>query len=166
MTILGISIGTSRTGICILKDGVLLDRQIHNYTATWSDNKLRIITKRYKQYILKRNVSAIVVKIPPINKHTKAIKQILKKIEGLATEYYLEFDLVTKSEIKHTLHLRSTDEIIKYALQLYPEINYMHEKGKSKDDTYYNKLYEAVLAAHVYQQRQLVRAEQIAHSKE
>jgi RNase H-fold protein (predicted Holliday junction resolvase) len=164
MTILGISVGTTRTGVCVLKNGILLDRHIHNYQATWSDNKLRIVTERYKRYILKRNVTAIIVKIPPLKKHTKAITKIIKRVEALAKEYSCEFDLVTKTEIKHITAMRSTNELIEYARRLYPELIAMYEKGKANDHSYYQKLYEAILAAHIYQERQRVRAEQLAHT--
>jgi RNase H-fold protein (predicted Holliday junction resolvase) len=162
MTILGISIGTTRTGVAVLKDGVLLDRHIHNYQATWSDIKLRIITSRYKQYILKRNVTAIIVKIPPLKKHTKSITRILKRIEALAEEYHCEFDLVTKRELKDVTGMRSTSDLIEFARRLYPELIAMYEKGKANDHSYYRKLYEAILAAHIFQERQRIRAERMA----
>jgi len=164
MTILGISIGTTRTGVCVLKDGQLLDRHIHNYKTAWSDAKLRKIVNSYRRYILKRNVTAIIVKIPPLNKHTPAVGRILNRIEALAKEYSCEFDLVTKSEIKHSTSIRSTNELVKYARLLYPELAAMFEKGKANDHNYYKKIYEAVLAAHVFQERQRIRAEQIANA--
>ena len=166
MTILGISIGTTRTGVCILKDGVLLDRHIHNYQDLWSENKLRIIINRYKQYILKRNVTAIIVKIPPLKKHTKPITQILKRIEALAKEYHCEFDLITKSEMKYITGVRSTNELIKYTLLLYPELTATIEKGGQNDHSYYKKLYEAILCAYIYKERQYNRAQQIANATE
>jgi len=161
MTILGISIGTTRTGVCILNDDVLLDRHIHNYRSAWSDHKLRVIINRYKQYILKNNVSAIIIKIPPLKKHTKPITQILKRLEALAKEYYIDFDFITKSEIKHVINVRSTTELIKYTTLLYPELEAVYDNGTQKD-SYYKKLYEAVLCAHIFKERQKVRAQQQA----
>lgn len=120
MTILGISVGTSRTGVCILKDGLLLDREVRNYLSAWSEAKLRIIVNRYRQYIRKPGVTAIMVKIPPLRKHTKPIARLLKSIEKLARENDCLFDLITKKELKHRTGTRSTDELIDYARRLYP----------------------------------------------
>jgi len=166
MTCLGISIGTTRTGVCVLKDGTLLDRHIHNYQSNWTDHKLRIIINRYKQYILKYNISAVIVKIPPLKKHTKQVGQVLKRLEKLANEYGCEFDLITKSELKHITGTRSTNEIIRYTLLLYPELEFVFEKGSPNDHSYYRKLFEAVLSAHVYCEKQQIRAMQIKRAME
>lgn len=166
MTILGISVGTTRTGMCILKDDVLVYGRVRDYRKVWSDAKLRVIIRDYRHYILKYNVSAIIVKISPLNKHTPALRKVLKRLEGLAAEYGITFDLTTKSELKHSLHLRSTNELILYARQLYPELAPLFEKDAASDHRYYKKLYEAVLAAHFFQKRLLIRAEQTAHTTE
>jgi len=153
MTILGISIGTTRTGISVLRDGILLDRQIHSYDEPWSDNKLRIIINRYKRYVRKRNVQAIIVKVPPTKKHTKAIKQIIKRLEILAKQQKCSFDLITKNEIQHQLHLHSTIALTECARLFYPELNGIYQKGELNEHRYYKKLFEAVLAAHIYWER-------------
>ena len=158
MTVLGISIGTSRIGVCILQDDVLLDRHVHDYPTLWSDTKLRMILSRYRQYLHKYQVNAVIVKVPPVQRHTKALLRLIRRTEALAKEYYSEFDLITKSEIKHTLNLRSTNEIIKYAAVLYPQLSALYRKGIRTNHSYYKKLYEAVLAAHIYKERQNAKA--------
>jgi RNase H-fold protein (predicted Holliday junction resolvase) len=166
MTVLGISIGTSRTGVCVLHNDTLLDRHIHDYPTLWSDTKLRIILNRYRQYLHKHKIDAVVVKIPAIHRHTKPLLRLIRRVEALAKEYNCEFDLITKSEIKHTLSLRSTNEIVKFSSMLYPELSALYEKGIATNHSFNKKVYEAVLAAHIYKERQRVRARQIAHTKE
>eukprot|EP01037_Dinobryon_pediforme_P007925 gene7925-7995_t len=145
------TIGTTNTGVCVLKDGMLLDRHIHTYHAAWSDHKLRIITNRYRQYVLKHNVTAIMVKIPPMHKRTPYIAQIMKQVEALAKEYGCEFDFVLKGELKDSVGARSTADLVLCAKYLYPELTALFERGKANDHSYYKKLYEAVLAAHNYE---------------
>lgn len=157
MTILGISIGTTRTGVCVMRDGVLLDRQMHNYYTVWSETKLRIILNRYKHYILKRKVQAIIVKIPPPRKHTKAITLLLKRVEALAKEHHCSFDLITKKEIAHALNLHSSTALNEYARLLYPELIFCYEKGADNDHKYYKKVFEAVLSAHIFEKRQQLK---------
>lgn len=157
MTIFGISVGTDRAGVCILKDELLVERRVHNYRKVWSDDKLHIIIKQYKQYIQKYRVKAIIVKIPPLRKHTPAICLLIKHIERLARDYDCEFDLITKSEIKSVCGLHSTKEIILHTRMLYPELRTLPSEGDKIDHGYYKKLYEAVLSAHIYQDRQRIR---------
>jgi hypothetical protein len=152
MTILGISIGTVRTGVCLIRDGELLDGEfrVHRFSSQLSEKKLRAIPKTYRQYLRKYPVQAIMVKIPPLKRHTKATGRIIKGIEALAKEYQCKFDLITKSELKHVTSLRSTDEIIDFTRRLYPELAPIYEKGLPNGHAHYRKLYEAVLSAHVY----------------
>jgi len=161
MTILGISVGTTRTGVCVLKDGVLQDRRVHDYKTMWSDGKLHAILKDYRHYILKHNVTAIILKIPPLNNHTPAVRRLLRRLEALAREYSIMFDLITKTELKSFTGARSTDELIDYTRRLYPELNVLYDKGISNHHNYNKKLFEAVLSAHVFQEKQRIRALQI-----
>jgi RNase H-fold protein (predicted Holliday junction resolvase) len=159
MTILGISIGTTSTAVAILRNGKLLDRELHTYHEVWSDMKLRQIINRYKRYVKKRNVQAIIVKIPPPRKHTKAMKLILKRVEALAKDHHCHFDLITKSEMRHELHLHvhSTNMLIECARVLYPDLGALYQKSIMNDHRYYRKLFEAVLAAHIYQEREGIK---------
>lgn len=166
MTILGISIGTTRTGVCVLKDGQLLDREVHNYLRSWSEAKQRIIVNRYRQYIKRHGVTAIMVKIPPLRRHTKPITRLLKDIESLAREHDCLFDLITKKELKHRTSTRSTGELIDYARRLYPELSPLFEKGVPTEYMYYKKLFEAVLAAHVFNEMQQARAARMGTTTE
>jgi RNase H-fold protein (predicted Holliday junction resolvase) len=164
MTILGISLGTARTGVCVLKDEVLIDKQMHEFNDTWSDSKLRIIINCYKRYILKHNVTAIIVKIPPLDKIKKPLSLMMKHLEKLAKKQHCEFDLTTKFELKHRIGVRSTKELIAYTTLLYPELSTMFDKGVKNEHSYYKKLFEAIIAAYIYQERQQVRAQQLANT--
>lgn len=166
MTIFGISIGTTRTGVCILKDEALIEWNMHEFPRVWSDNKLRIIIQQYKRYIARHNVNAVVVKIPPIKNHTKSIKQLLKAVEKLAKEHGCEFDLTSKKEIKGFYTLKNTDALIEYTQIKYPSLRSTYLKSIATNHRYHKKLYEAVLGADLYQERQRVRTLQIVNTKE
>lgn len=153
MTILGISIGTALTGACILRDGVLLDRNIHGYHDSWSDRKSRSILNKYKQYVIKHKVTGIIVKVPAPEKHTNAIKTLIKRIESLAQKHNCEFDLITKSELKHRTGARSTSELIAYTTLLYPELSPLFDRGIADGHRYNRRIYKAVISAYLFQQR-------------
>ncbi|MEO6520604.1 MAG: hypothetical protein ABIN91_02930 [Mucilaginibacter sp.] len=156
MTVLGISIGTKGTGICVLRDGELIDANVHYYHTPWSDLKLRAIVNQYRHYVRRYGVTAIIIKVPPPINHTPAVRRIMAQVEGLAKQYYCEFDLTTKTEIRSTLSLRS-GEIAGFARQLYPELQAIYEKGARNGHGYHKKLYEAVLSAYLFQQRKRAR---------
>jgi RNase H-fold protein (predicted Holliday junction resolvase) len=158
MTVLGISIGTARTGIAILEDGRILERQVHVYQATWTENKLRIITNKYREHVRRHNVTAIIVKIPPLSRHSKAVSRLIRSVEAIAKETYCDFDLVTKNEIKDRLCLSSTEEMVKFAPMLYQELLPLYKEGLATGHSFYKKIYEAVLAAHIYAERQKLKA--------
>jgi hypothetical protein len=166
MTILGISIGTSQTGICVLQDDILLERHVHYYHRVWSGAKLHTLVNRYRRYILKHQVTAIMVKIPPLEKHTPAVTRLLKRVERLAKKYNCLYDLITKSELKHVTGMRSTRELIDYTRRLYPELSSLYDKGRLINHPYDKKLFEAVLSAHVFKERQHIRARRIAQTTE
>ncbi|WP_439695181.1 hypothetical protein ACFGVS_19120 [Mucilaginibacter sp. AW1-7] len=158
MTIFGISIGTSRTGVCILQDGKLIEMHVHDYPALWSDKKLKKILNRYRQYLKRYPVTDVIVKIPSKSGLSKEVRRLMRRTEALAKEYYCTFDLTTKIEIKGTLLLRSTDEMVRFAREAYPQqLAALYSKGVATNHSYHRKLYEAVLAAHIYEERQRVR---------
>jgi hypothetical protein len=150
MTILGISVGTVRTGICVLKDGELHDGEYRVYKnqGPVSEKKLDAIAKAYRQYLRKYPITAVMVKIPPLSRQSDAIRSIIKRIEALAREFGCELDLITKTELKEANSLRSTEEIIDFARRLFPELDPLFQRGLKNGHSYYRKVYEAVLAAH------------------
>lgn len=152
MTILGISIGTTQTGVCVLKESELIDWQIHEFKHEWSENKLYRIIQQYKRYIVKNNVNAIMVKIPPTSSVSKPLAQIYKKLVVLAKKHNCKIDFILKNEIKEKLILENTEEIIELAIRKFPVIMPMYEKGIHNKHSYYKKLYEAILSAYLYEQ--------------
>lgn len=153
MTLLGISVGATRTGVCILRGGTLLDRQVHMYQSAWSDDKVRVIGNRYLAYIRKYKVDAIVVKIPPLGKHTRAVSRIIRRIERIANRNGCEFDLITKVEMKHITGARSPLDIRNYVLSKFPELGNVQPAKTRSASFHQGKLYEAILAAYIFQER-------------
>ncbi len=110
-----------------------------------------MIVNRYREYIQKYNVSALALKIPPLRFRSKSLSQLIKKIEKLAEESGCKYDLITKDELKHRSNLHDTKALIEYARILYPELHEVFLKGVPTKHRYYEKLYEAVIAADLYQ---------------
>jgi hypothetical protein len=166
MTIIGISLGTSRTAVCIIRDGELLEEELHlhAFDAQWSEKKLHDIAKAYRKYLRKYPVTGIMVKIPPLDRHTGPITALLARVESLAGEYGCKYDLITKSELKHFTGLHSTNEIVELSRRLYPVLEPLYQKGRANGHSYNGKIFEAVLSAHVFRQWQLRRETGTAHT--
>jgi len=150
MTILGISLGTTETGVCVMQNGVLLDWKIHQFKPMWSPHKLHLIIQQYRRYIVRHNVNAVMVKIPQLTKPSKELTAIQNKLVALSKKHNFKIDFILKSEVKERLALKNTNEIIEIAVRYYPVLQHVYEKGISNNHSYYTKLYEAVLAAHLY----------------
>ena len=157
MICLGISIGTTRTGVCVIKDGTLRERRVHTYPHTFTDNKARIITNKYRHYIDKYRVTDIAVKIPAQAKQTKAVKLLLHRIKKLAEECGCEFDLTNMFEMKSLTDTYTSEETIRYITEKYPELKLIYDKDRERDFKHSKKIFEAVLVAYLHRERSLKR---------
>lgn len=92
------------------------------------------------------------VKIPQLTKDSKELGSIRNKLVTLAKAHNCTIDFILKSEIKGRLTLKNTKEIIEIAVRYYPVLEHVYKKGIKNKHSYYTKLYEAVLAAHLYHQ--------------
>lgn len=146
MTVLGISVGTRTTGICVLEDGKLIDANLHEYHEPWSDTKLHIIIKQYQRYIRKYNVIAVMIMVPPAENHSQEIKRIMKAVDKLAQRYHCEFDLTTNLELKSTYDLSVNEDVPRKVKALFPEL-------ATSESKHFKRFYEAILTAYFYQER-------------
>lgn len=153
MTILGISIGTRCTGVCVLEDGVLKDANIHRFDDIWSETKLHVIINRYKRYVRRYGVTTIIIKMPPGNSHTKALCLVKKRIEQLAGRFYCDLSTITRKEVQATLEVATIDKMVECTLKAYPEFVNTYERQRRHRHSKFRKLHEAVLAAHIAHQR-------------
>ncbi|MDN3581878.1 hypothetical protein [Mucilaginibacter flavus] len=157
MTTFGISLGTRQTGVCIIKDEVLYIAQVHNFIDPWSRTKLTKIINRYREYIKKYNVTDIMVKVPHSSQQKGSIKELMDKVVALAKEYGCDIDFITKDELKGFTRIKKTAELLDWTRRQYPDLNAYYERALTKSKYYYEWSFEAVLAAHVYQKKKVLR---------
>lgn len=151
MIILGISLGTRETGICVMDSGTLVDWQIHQYHAQWSEYKLQLILNQYKQYFQQYRINAVIIKVPPARFHSKKITQLLKHLDLLIQKYGIkQYDFITKAEIKQNLLFKNTEELIVTVVKKYPVLQPVFDKGVANGHEYYEKIYEAVISAYIF----------------
>ena len=83
MTTLGISLGTRLCGTALLNGMELICWNTHSFRGAWSDKKADAICKTYEGYILTHNISKVAVKIPPSERYSKGIVELLKRFATL-----------------------------------------------------------------------------------
>jgi RNase H-fold protein (predicted Holliday junction resolvase) len=134
MVVLGISLGTTTTGIAVLNDGELIYWHTHSFRDKWSPDKAALITSRYGNYVSQYKPKKVVVKIPPVYHHSGAIKQLLEKIKELFSY--------------HIPEVANHNQLMAYAIEHYPILLPEYEQAMAGKNNYHAKLFDAVIAAH------------------
>jgi len=154
MRILGISLGTRESGIALLSHGQLIHWQMHSFHEPWSNDKLNDILKRYDRYITQFRIQHVVIKIPPATHHTKALLSLLKKVTELVQYRGCIVACQTKADIKALVpEVTNTETLMEYVTRQYPILLPEQVQELKSRQKYHIKMFEAVLAAHVYKEQ-------------
>ncbi len=148
--ILGVSLGTRKTGVAILQGNELTAWETHLFAGWWSEAKLHAILVRYEKYIVQRNITDIAIKIPPVIPLASPLQQVLGKLQGLANQYGCNTILVTREDIKKQTRLNNMNSLIEYAVLHFPMLRPEYLKEKQSKTNYHLKMFEAVLAVRHY----------------
>lgn len=150
--VLGISLGTRRLGIAIVRNDRLIHFQIQTFPGIWSDKKLRYILSAISGHVQRHTIGGIVVKIPDTLPTSKAFNQLIGSLNILSedmrvkTRYYTLSDLkIAHAGAEKTSRKWLIESIVKQHPELLPEY---HKEHRNKE-AYYYKMFEAVLCAHM-----------------
>jgi len=153
MVILGISIGTRTSGIAVISKKGLVEWRTLSFKNSWSEQKADYIIRKYERYIKRHKVTIVSLKVPPLSHHTKAVTDLLERLVTLFTYHGCMVEYKTKSQIKAALpELRNTSQIIGHTVSLYPVLARTQQRELRNRNTYHDKMFEAVLVAHLYKQ--------------
>ncbi|MDB4921204.1 hypothetical protein [Mucilaginibacter sp.] len=146
MVVLGISVGARRTGIAIIANKELI---------IWQTLTINSITETHQQvlsrYVAQFRVSVVIIKLPPDTHITKRIADLLQSLITLFQQFGCAIHRRTDKSIKQALPtIKNKEDLIDFTTNQYPDL--IPEKGKeqSNKNTYYIKIFEAVLIAHQY----------------
>jgi hypothetical protein len=156
MVVLGISIGTRVTGIAIINNTELIAWQSHTFPAQWSKAKMDQIITRYEKYIRTHKVTMVVIKIPRLSHHNKALQNLLSKLRSLIAFHGCLMDYTTLNEIKATLpQIQNASDIQDHTLNQYPVLLPEYSRERVNKKPYHHKMFEAVLIAHLWKDRNM-----------
>ncbi len=151
MKILSISLGTRDSGIALLSHGQLVHWKMHTFHGTWSSDKLSDILVRFDRYITRYRVQHVVIKIPPATHHTKAFLTLLKQLSELVQYRGCMIACHTKEDLKALVpEVSNTITLMEYVTRHYPILLPEQAQELVSRQPYHIKMFEAVLAAHVY----------------
>lgn len=159
MVVLGISIGTRITGIAIISDmdkTELIAWQSHTFPAQWSKSKMAQIITRYEKYIKNHRVTMVVIKIPRLSHHNKAIQNLLSKLRSLIAFHGCMMDYTTLNELKGKMpQIQNSSGIQDYAVSQYPVLLPEYARERVNKKPYHHKMFEAVVIAHLWKDRDM-----------
>ena len=154
MVVLGISIGTRITGIATINNTELIAWQSHSFPSQWSKAKMSQIISRYEKYIKMYKATMVVIKIPRLSHHNKAIQSLLERLNSIVSAHGCILDYTTLNEIKARLpFIRNASNIQDYSLKEYPVLLPEYSRERENKKPYHHKMFEAVLIAHLWKDR-------------
>jgi len=158
MKILSLSLGTRGAGVAILYHEQLIHWKTHAFNGRWSESKLKAILDRCERYILEYDISHVTIKIPPSSHHSKGLLLLLKRLTGLVKLRGCLVDCQTKADLKRFVpEAKNAESLMSYIATRHPVLSFEYHRERRGRQRYYLKMFEAVLAAEVYQRKLLVR---------
>ncbi|MEO7214190.1 MAG: hypothetical protein ABIX36_15380 [Mucilaginibacter sp.] len=153
MKILAISLGTRTSGIALLSHGQLAYWRTHTFSGKWSADKCNDILAKYDRYITRHHIEHVAIKIPPATHHTKALLTLLKKLTQLVQYRGCMVACHTKSDLKAAVpDVANTESLMDYVVKHYPILLPEQAQERTSRQAYHIKMFEAVMAAHLYKQ--------------
>lgn len=154
MVVVGISPGTRYMGFAILRDRKLVKWQLLSFPDKWSPEKLQAILSSLDNYIGHSRTQAIAIKIPDELPISESYIQLVGAINVLCERKKIQPLYYTLKELK--LRFCDTKTVNKHCLakaitRVYPELEVYVNQKNNADRLYYEKIFEAVAAAHALQ---------------
>jgi hypothetical protein len=150
MVVLGISIGTRRNGIAVIKKEQLEIAQIHSLNERWSKSKIAAIVSQYDKYVRQFEVSKIIIKVPKPSHFSLALKQLLKAVDTYVKKQGCLVQYITIKDIKTAQpSIRVRRDLRTFVVDKYPVLIHEMNKDIKNRQPYYMKLFEAVVIADI-----------------
>ena len=152
MAVLGISIGTRRNGIAVIRAGQLEAAKMHSLVDRWSPHKSKAILATYDKYVQRYSVRTIVVKTPKASHFTLAIKQLIRELNAYVLKQGCLIEYKTIEHIKAAEpSIKNRNKIFHLVVEKYPLLSReLRMETKNKHPYYYMKMFEAVIVAHLH----------------
>ncbi len=151
--VLGISIGTRKIGIAVMKSNRLLEWKVCSFKGPWSKEKLRQIIETIKKEAQPFPITALALKIPSIVHHTESLQALILAIHQYCTAEMLSLQVYSLPELKAELTTdgrKTKKALVKHVAEKYPELHNICKKEHQNRNKHYTKMFEAIAAAELF----------------
>jgi len=155
-TILGISPGTRSMGLAVMKAGELIDWRVKTFKGSWTSGKLKDILFVLMQYVETHNVKIIALKKPDVHRSSEGLDQLVSELTVWAKMNRIKVFSYSLHDMKKHFSKEknfSKAEMIKRIALQYPELYAEYNKEQRNRKEYYVKMFEAIIVATLFAQR-------------
>ena len=148
--VLGISLGTRKMGVAVLKRTSIFDCRMKTFNEVWSEKKLQAIIRIVEKHITKYRPTEVTIKVPSITLEDLTVSELLCEIEKLLEARAIPLHSYTLADLKMGWcrnYRANKKQLMKCILEKYPELRAMYDKEMQGRVKYYEKLFEAVAVA-------------------
>ena len=158
IAVLGISIGTRRVGIAILKDNELVDWRVKTFKGQWCSYKLSAIQRWFEKVAEFYSVDAIALKIPGLIESSPGLKDLIGYCRAQFNCKGINVAVFTIGDLKAQFLPQGRNNkkaLLECITEKFPEVYLASRKEKSNRNPHYISMFEAIGAAHLLCQKQL-----------
>jgi len=152
--VLGVSIGTQKIGLAVIKENRLLVKKVSTFNSKWNNKKLSNIIRAIDRTRWRNGVTAVSIKVPPSSHYTAGLKALIREIKRYYTDKNIPFHVCTIKELKsHGINeqRRNKRQLVHDMAEQYPDLRPKAEKELNSRIAYYTKMFEAIAAAELLQ---------------
>lgn len=151
--VLGVSLGTQKVGIAVIKHNKLLVEKVAKFDYRWSEKKLFDIIRAIDKTRWGNDVTALSIKVPPASHHTQGLKALISEVIRYYKTKDIDFHICTIKELKaHGINesRKNKKQLVQDMAERYPDLLPKAHKELTSHIAYYIKMFEAVAAAELF----------------
>lgn len=149
--ILGICPGTRSCGFAVVREKEIRKWGVQSYKGSWSDGKLIGILYGLSKLITRHRIREVAIKIPDTMPRSIGYAQLIGAMNalfeqrGIKVRYFTLSDLTREHAPKKKINRQA---LFAHIAHQYPELLPLYHKEQTAKKPYYDKVFEAVAAAH------------------
>lgn len=148
--VLGLSLGTRKIGIAVIKNGDLKDWCVKEFKGPWNKIKLQAITFALLKPCQLYGINTVAIKTPKQNGEQVGLRRLILEMKLYAKVNNTRISYYSRDKIKH--HYCGSKkvpfmEVIKAITSRKKELVHAFQKEQKNLNGYYDSMFEAVAVA-------------------
>jgi len=154
--VMGMSLGTQKIGIVVLQNNLPIVHKVAAFNGRWNEQKLHTILRSIASVRVRNHVTAVSIKIPRPSHHTAGLKALIGAIKEKYKAANIPLHICTIKELKAhgiTEGRKNRKQLVQAMAIKYPDLYTKAVKSQQSPIAYHTKMFEAVAAAELLQNR-------------